>query len=102
MRQLKLNFFNTINQSSENLRKSQRQVENQGERIYQIMVKENRAMTPFEIGEIYNSIYNPVPITSIRRAISDLTDSGLLIKTLQQKEGAYGKPNYTWILNNIS
>jgi len=38
------------------------------------------------------------PITSVRRAITNLTDESVLRKTDHQKEGPYGDPNYTWTL----
>jgi hypothetical protein len=38
------------------------------------------------------------PITSIRRAITDLTRSGYLVKTERMKIGQYGMPNHTWKL----
>ena len=38
-----------------------------------------------------------VPITSIRRAITNLESEGLLHKTDIQKPGVYGKLNYCWV-----
>ena len=37
-----------------------------------------------------------VPITSVRRAISDLTREGVLKKTDKQRIGYYGKKEYMW------
>ena len=39
------------------------------------------------------------PITSIRRAMSNLTSSNVLIKTDTQVKGDYGKLNYKWQYN---
>ena len=39
-----------------------------------------------------------VPITSIRRAMTNLTDDGLLEKTDEQVDGPYGRPEYCWQL----
>ena len=36
------------------------------------------------------------PITSTRRAINNLTASGILLKTEYQSMGIYGKPEYHW------
>lgn len=36
------------------------------------------------------------PLTSVRRSISNLTDSGLLEKTDQQRMGPFGRPEYLW------
>ena len=39
---------------------------------------------------------NKVPLTSIRRAISNLTFKLLIVKTVNQKIGGYGKKVFTW------
>ena len=39
------------------------------------------------------------PLTSIRRAISNLTDNGKLIKLNRMVMGSYGKKVHTWRLN---
>lgn len=43
--------------------------------------------------------YQRVPITSVRRAITDLTEAGHLVKVENiVKAGAYGKPEHLWRL----
>jgi hypothetical protein len=42
------------------------------------------------------TIKDRVPITSIRRALTNLTEQGLLVKTDLQRMGAKGKPEYIW------
>tara|TARA_Y100000356_G_scaffold123877_1_gene119273 strand:+ start:25 stop:336 length:312 start_codon:yes stop_codon:yes gene_type:complete len=37
-----------------------------------------------------------IPITSVRRAISDLTRNGELVKTDKQVMGIYGRKEYVW------
>jgi len=37
------------------------------------------------------------PLTSVRRAISNLTDKGLLRKTTAMRKGKYGKAIHHWI-----
>lgn len=39
------------------------------------------------------------PITSVRRALTNLTNANILIKTNTKVTGTYGKPVYTWRLN---
>ncbi len=39
-----------------------------------------------------------IPITSVRRAISDLTRDGKLVKTDKQVIGMYGRKEYVWRL----
>lgn len=36
------------------------------------------------------------PLTSIRRAITELTDKGLLVRESGQKPGLFGKPESLW------
>lgn len=44
------------------------------------------------------AVHVPFPITSVRRAISDMSDRGLLVKTTTKKQGPYGKSSYCWRL----
>jgi hypothetical protein len=37
------------------------------------------------------------PLTSIRRAITNLTDAGYLVKTRRMKRGKYGVDIHTWV-----
>jgi hypothetical protein len=39
---------------------------------------------------------NRWPLTSIRRAITELTDTGRLVREATQKPGLYGKPEHLW------
>lgn len=40
------------------------------------------------------------PIGSVRRAITDLTTKGFLLKTKSLKKGIYSVKNHTWKLNS--
>ena len=55
--------------------------------------------TPFDIWEFCDLDEKKVPITSVRRAINDLTKKGKLIKTGNKKMGNYGMMNYCWTFN---
>ena len=48
--------------------------------------------------DVFNALSGLYPITSIRRAISDFTDEGRLVKTGKMRMGLYNQPNYVWIL----
>ena len=39
-----------------------------------------------------------VPLTSVRRAVTNLTNRGDLVKTDKQVKGPYGRPEYQWRL----
>jgi len=51
--------------------------------------------TPFEIND---AVLFATPITSVRRAMTNLTDKGFLEKTDRLKIGRYGKKNHVWKL----
>jgi hypothetical protein len=53
--------------------------------------------TPPEISLALGQQY---PLTSIRRAITNLTSEGQLRKTEIKRTGIYGAQNNTWILNS--
>lgn len=57
--------------------------------------------TPNEILErlvLIGLIAPNTPITSIRRAMTDLTKLGYLVKTDERRPGEYGELNYCWKL----
>jgi len=54
--------------------------------------------TPFEVKRWIDTT---APITSIRRAISNLAKRGLLIKTDIKKKGIYGRNNCCWKLKEV-
>lgn len=43
-------------------------------------------------------IHITVPITSVRRSITNLTESGHLIKTDRKRTGLFGRPEYIWTI----
>lgn len=91
-------FYNTIHETGDTLKKSQENGNKQESRILAIFQSEQRPLTPFDVEFIYKLKHEPVPITSIRRAITNLTKAGKLEKSLTTKPEKYGKANYTWKL----
>ena len=55
-------------------------------------------LSPAEIWAQYCSEFKEVPITSIRRAISNLTNKYDLVKTDIMRVGLYGKQEHCWKL----
>jgi hypothetical protein len=93
-------FYDTIKSSSNDLIKHDITCKSQEERILAIFKESNYAMTPFEIEKLYSKLYNTVPITSIRRAMSNLTKDSKLVKTGCMKNETFGKPNFMWKYND--
>jgi len=55
--------------------------------------------TPFEVHD--KCFSDDTPVTSIRRAITNLTDDGKLIKTLSKRVGPYGRKCFTWVIASL-
>jgi len=56
-------------------------------------ISPERSYTP---SEAVSATWLNAPLTSIRRAISNLTAAGELEKTAEQRPGPYGRPEYCW------
>jgi Fe2+ or Zn2+ uptake regulation protein len=97
MEQLEI-FFNTTDLKEDHLRQREIKAGTQNEKILSYFQQnQGKIYTPFQVQEALN-LHN-VPITSIRRAITTLTDLGYLTMTHIMMEGKYGMNNHTWKLN---
>ena len=90
-------YYNTLNESAPEVKASKAKAAKQKDEIFAIYRHTLRPMTPAEIWDGYGFKNNNVPLTSIRRAITNLESEGLLKKTDIQKPGVYGKMNHCWI-----
>lgn len=94
------NFYNTISATGQTLIEFSDKAKGQEDLILEFFQRHpNKEFTPAEITLF--TFLNECPITSARRGITNLTIQGKLIKTGNQKAGAYGKPNYCWALNKF-
>jgi len=68
------------------------------EQVVRILADDFREKTfsPSMMHSVMERHGKKVPITSVRRAISDLTREGVLKKTDKQRIGYYGKREYMW------
>ena len=64
------------------------------------ILKAFRNLFPYSSpSEVRDVIFkNTVPITSVRRALTNLTSAGDLVKTNTQVKGPYGRPEFVWRL----
>lgn len=53
----------------------------------------HRRLSP---SQVQRYVMQAQPITSVRRAITNLTNKGLLVKTEHKVDGPYGRPEYQW------
>lgn len=88
-------FFNTIKQTGEELSESQEKAKRQEIAILNYFLKnKGKSYTPFQVQENLHLV--EVPITSIRRAMTNLTNKGKLVKTDRMIPERFGKPNFLW------
>lgn len=96
-------FFNTNKESGETLTESKAKCNKQEENILKIFeyrkdydFKGN--LSPEQIQNLYAEEHAPIPLTSVRRALTCLTKKGYLQKTDEMVKGNYGKKVHTWQL----
>ena len=83
--------FNTTKESGNQLSLLNEIAVNQEEKVLELF-KIKKKLSPSDVWE-YHKNY---PITSIRRAISNLTKKGFLIKTNEKKIGEWNRNEYIW------
>jgi hypothetical protein len=93
------NYYNTIGLEGVALSNAINKAKTQQDRILFIFNMQRVSMTPDEVHNLYRQYFYEVPLTSIRRGITNLTNDGELIKTDRKVIGRYGSPNYKWSLN---
>jgi predicted HTH transcriptional regulator len=84
-------FHNTTNESGNQLQIFTQKAENQDQKILSLMMM-YKELSPSDVWKYYNNM----PITSVRRALSNLTKKGYLEKTDKKKIGIYGRDEYVW------
>lgn len=89
-------FFNTIGIPQDLLIIELEKVEKQQDKV--ITIFEVSMMLGLTPTEVFKALGEQYPITSIRRAITNLTEAGKLRKTVKMRKGMYGKMNYVWEL----
>ena len=87
-------YFNTNKEQGETLKSSNTKAKTQEDDVF-AMFKEAEKMSASEAWVIYNLEGN-TPLTSIRRAITNLCNQGVLVKTDKTKKGLYGKSEHIY------
>ena len=90
-----MSYFNTTNETGEILTLSHEKAKTQEEAIYAYFLSCNEPLSPSMVLE---QMRLNCPITSVRRAITNLTNDGKIIKTDDYVKGAYGKHEHLWEL----
>ena len=92
-------YYNTNEEDGEGLRAAWAKALNQDDLILEIYNswRQSGGLTPSEVEEILIHHHDKNwPLTSIRRAISTLTNSGKLTKTSKLRGGKYNKNEHVW------
>jgi hypothetical protein len=94
-------FYNTNNTTGDALIEEQNNTLTQSAIVTKLYEEAAQVeYTACEIHKMYPN-HDMVPLTSIRRAISDLEREGILVKTDITRIGIYGKHVHTWKLNHL-
>lgn len=91
-----MSYYNTNNLEGAELKEAHKNAESQQVIILRIFQRHKR-LTASDAWS-YFTAKKRVPLTSIRRGITNLAKDGLLEKTTKQKIGMYGKPEYVYQL----
>ena len=92
-----MSYFNTTNESGADLKQSHAKAKRQEDVILTIYQR-HKKLTASDAWSFYCTTKR-CPLTSARRAITNLANEGLLFKTQTKKMGMYGKPEYVYRLN---
>ena len=94
--------YNTIDLTGQELEMAKAQTLKQEELISTIYKKNcHKEISPSQILDVVNKHYGlNWPLTSIRRAITNLTEENALVKLQTMKDGIYGKKEHVWRFNS--
>ena len=91
-------FYNTTSETNPTLSEYKRINSGQDATILKcFQAYRFRKLTPNDVWSLCGLSRN-VPITSIRRSITNLTAAGYLVKLSEKKRGGYGRANSLWTL----
>ena len=91
-------FYNTTNLTGNDLQQAVDAATKQNDRVILIYKAKNRPMSPSQVLDVYNAWWPRCPITSIRRAITNLTIHGFLSHTGTLRPGPFGAKDGVWKL----
>ena len=91
-----MSYYNTTQETGASLALSHQKVKSQDDAIYQYFVTTGKALSP---SMVLNELGLNCPITSVRRAICNLTKEGKIFKTKETVLGMYGKKETLWMLS---
>lgn len=91
-------YYNTNGLSRRQLLDANVSALNQEQRILRFFIQQGRTYSGSPSAVAERVFDNSVPLTSVRRAMTNLTARGDLDKTAATVQGAYGKPEHLWTI----
>lgn len=94
-------YYNTTHSTGPDLTEYRAKARKQEDVVFAHFAIKNKPMSASMVHSnlvSFGVIGSQVPLTSIRRAITNLTTSNLLRKTDKQRTGPFGKPEYLYSL----
>jgi hypothetical protein len=88
-------YYNTTKESGETLAENTEDAAYQEVLITRIFQK-HIMLPPSKCWRLYQDSHGPILLTSCRRAITNLTKRGILVKTKVKTKGFYNRSEYVW------
>ncbi len=98
---METSYHNTTDSVQPDLGKYEKKARSQEDQILvwfkidEALVGAGRGVPPSVIKAI---LFPDAPLTSVRRAMTNLTNRGELVKSDRQRKGPFGRPEYEWRL----
>jgi|TARA_R100001480_G_C4693864_1_gene176541 predicted ArsR family transcriptional regulator len=96
-----MSYYNTTREKGKQLKVNWNKSESQDIKVMEYFNKHKEA-SPSQVWMSFVKDGGRVPMTSIRRSITNLTQDNYLIKSEKKKQGYYGRPEYIWSLNETN
>ena len=93
-----INYHNTTNQSSGYVKTRKKKNKSQEDLVYELFIQ-HKKLTASAVHALFPK---NVPLTSVRRAISNLQYEEKLIKLEETITGIYDAPEHYYQLNNVN
>ncbi len=89
-------FYNTVNLAAQELKKAEQDALSQEQRILRFFIMRGKGSSTSPSGVRTDLFDNSIPVTSVRRAMTNLTSRGDLLKSDAMIKGPYGMPEHLW------
>lgn len=89
-------FHNTIALHGADLAAAEAVAETQEDVVLALYRGAGRPLSPSQVWRRLTDAGHDWPLTSVRRAITELSSQGHLVQTPQMRVGLYGKPEHLW------